>query len=112
MKQKQEKSKCCGAEIVDEVGAFPNTIFRACSACGMSVEPSECEHICSGNCRRVGCNCECGEYHEIPETPKKCTCNPPMNEETIASIGHFLECPIVEGWKVPQEEKIARIKCP
>lgn len=22
-----------------------------------------CEHICSGNCRRVGCNCECGEFH-------------------------------------------------
>ncbi len=24
-----------------------------------------CEHICSGNCRRVGCNCECGEYHGV-----------------------------------------------
>lgn len=22
-----------------------------------------CEHPCSGNCRRVGCNCECGEWH-------------------------------------------------
>lgn len=22
-----------------------------------------CEHVCSGNCRRVGCNCECGEFH-------------------------------------------------
>lgn len=22
-----------------------------------------CSHQCSGNCRRVGCNCECGEYH-------------------------------------------------
>lgn len=22
-----------------------------------------CEHLCSGNCRRVGCNCECGEFH-------------------------------------------------
>ena len=22
-----------------------------------------CEHICSGNCRRAGCNCECGEFH-------------------------------------------------
>ncbi len=23
-----------------------------------------CEHQCTSNCRRVGCNCECGEYHE------------------------------------------------
>ena len=24
----------------------------------------ECDHICTSNCRRVGCNCECGEWHE------------------------------------------------
>lgn len=24
----------------------------------------------------------------------KCTCDPPMNEETIAEIGHFLDCPM------------------
>lgn len=23
-----------------------------------------CEHVCSGNCRRIGCNCECGEFHQ------------------------------------------------
>ena len=23
-----------------------------------------CFHQCSGNCRRVGCNCECGEFHD------------------------------------------------
>lgn len=23
-----------------------------------------CEHQCSGECRRSGCNCNCGEYHE------------------------------------------------
>lgn len=22
-----------------------------------------CDHMCSGNCRREGCNCECGEFH-------------------------------------------------
>jgi hypothetical protein len=22
-----------------------------------------CEHQCSSNCRREGCNCKCGEYH-------------------------------------------------
>jgi hypothetical protein len=26
---------------------------------------TECHHQCSGNCRRVGCNCECGEFHEL-----------------------------------------------
>ena len=24
----------------------------------------ECYHQCTSNCRRVGCNCECGEWHE------------------------------------------------
>ena len=23
-----------------------------------------CDHVCSGNCRRVGCHCECGEFHD------------------------------------------------
>ena len=22
-----------------------------------------CFHACTSNCRREGCNCECGEYH-------------------------------------------------
>lgn len=22
-----------------------------------------CSHSCTSNCRRVGCNCECGEFH-------------------------------------------------
>jgi len=25
---------------------------------------SNCEHVCSGNCRREGCNCLCGEWHD------------------------------------------------
>mgnify|MGYP001585291739 CR=1 FL=1 len=27
------------------------------------IESLECDHQCSSNCRRVGCNCQCGEYH-------------------------------------------------
>jgi hypothetical protein len=23
-----------------------------------------CEHVCSGDCRREGCNCQCGEFHQ------------------------------------------------
>lgn len=23
-----------------------------------------CVHACTSNCRREGCNCECGEYHD------------------------------------------------
>lgn len=23
-----------------------------------------CEHQCSGRCRREGCNCLCGEFHD------------------------------------------------
>ena len=27
-------------------------------------EKEACDHSCSGNCRREGCNCKCGEWHE------------------------------------------------
>jgi hypothetical protein len=27
------------------------------------VSAIKCEHKCTSNCRRVGCNCNCGEYH-------------------------------------------------
>ena len=30
---------------------------------GAIIEAIECNHECSGNCRREGCNCVCGEYH-------------------------------------------------
>lgn len=26
-------------------------------------EDTECDHECTSNCRRNGCNCNCGEYH-------------------------------------------------
>lgn len=42
----------------------------------------DCSHLCSGNCRRVGCNCECGEWHDKYE---------PVTEETIAEIGGWLQ---------------------
>ena len=29
----------------------------------MEEEIEYCYHQCSGNCRRVGCNCRCGEFH-------------------------------------------------
>ena len=31
----------------------------------MNTKPPNCFHLCSGNCRRVGCNCLCGEFHDI-----------------------------------------------
>ena len=27
------------------------------------IEAIHCGHECSSNCRRDGCNCDCGEYH-------------------------------------------------
>lgn len=24
----------------------------------------DCDHICTSDCRREGCNCDCGEYHK------------------------------------------------
>ena len=26
-------------------------------------EALNCIHQCTSNCRRIGCNCQCGEYH-------------------------------------------------
>jgi hypothetical protein len=33
----------------------------------------QCSHICTGNCRREGCNCICGEWHsdELNETKQE-----------------------------------------
>lgn len=31
----------------------------------------DCDHVCSGNCRRNGCNCECGEFHGKFEEEKE-----------------------------------------
>ena len=30
-----------------------------------------CAHQCSGNCRRSGCNCECGEFHGYYEEERE-----------------------------------------
>ena len=27
------------------------------------VECLECDHVCTSECRRSGCNCVCGEFH-------------------------------------------------
>jgi hypothetical protein len=30
----------------------------------------DCDHQCSSNCRRNGCNCDCGEWHKAyPSLP-------------------------------------------
>lgn len=31
---------------------------------GLNID-GKCQYICTSNCRREGCNCECGEYHLI-----------------------------------------------
>lgn len=28
-----------------------------------------CDHVCTSNCRREGCNCECGEFHGEDKDP-------------------------------------------
>lgn len=49
-----------------------------------------CEHKCSGNCRRNGCNCKCGEYH--------CdTCNGTGIVEILGD-GENFECDVI-GYK-------------
>ena len=42
----------------------------ACNECYKTI--SECTHDCTSNCRREGCNCDCGEYHKgIPAHSKR-----------------------------------------
>lgn len=43
----------CGYNVEDE---------RACNECYKEI--SECEHMCTSNCRREGCNCNCGNSHK------------------------------------------------
>lgn len=33
--------------------------------------PENCNHICTSECRRSGCNCACGEYHMTEEERKE-----------------------------------------
>lgn len=33
----------------------------------------QCGHICTSNCRREGCNCQCGSWHITPEEDEQLT---------------------------------------
>ena len=46
-----------------EIVAIRPSIMRDIDVLLDFAETFDCEHLCSGNCRRVGCNCECGEWH-------------------------------------------------
>lgn len=39
----------------------------------MKKDELECHHVCTGNCRRIGCNCECGEWHHNEDTLSEST---------------------------------------
>ena len=59
--------KCCVNCTGDT--EFPNTCTNPICVCHLppQTESGKCYHQCSGNCRRVGCNCECGEWHCPPD---------------------------------------------
>lgn len=48
-------------------GLLPNREHEHCGqkTGGFFMERQPCDHECSSNCRREGCNCRCGEYHEV-----------------------------------------------
>jgi hypothetical protein len=52
-----------------------------------------CEHVCSGDCRRQGCNCDCGEFHqeavtlEVKHLPSDYPTDAPSVDEMLAYIG-------------------------
>ena len=45
----------------------------------------ECEHDCTSNCRREGCECLCGEYHDSyepeEEVVEQCFCPSYFDDE-------------------------------
>ena len=41
-----------------------------------------CDHQCSSSCRRKGCHCECGEFHEDKN-------NRAFSTEQLAQIAQF-----------------------
>ena len=71
---------------------------------------TKCDHQCSGNCRRVGCHCACGEYHDIAVTPIAPTVEPtekklkrlPDTHPSISPLPDTHSSPTETGW----EEKI------
>lgn len=44
---------------------------KACNEC--YAEMASCDHMCTGNCRREGCNCDCGEFHKDTSVATKRT---------------------------------------
>lgn len=59
-----------------------------------------CNHQCSGDCRRSGCNCECGEFHcpvgevcryDYDECPNHDPKDREFSQEQIAQISVFEE---------------------
>jgi hypothetical protein len=50
---------------VDGEPTYRNSVCPECDGSGEDTPTllDGCEHVCSGNCRRVGCNCKCGEFH-------------------------------------------------
>ena len=52
-----------------------------------------CEHVCSGDCRREGCGCQCGEFHqeaitlEVKHLPSDYPTDAPSVDELLTHLG-------------------------
>jgi hypothetical protein len=52
-----------------------------------------CEHVCSGDCRRVGCDCGCGEFHQeatalkVQHLPSDYPTDAPSVDELLNHLG-------------------------
>lgn len=51
----------CGAKLDLEQQLLQAQGKTPCTDC--------CDHVCSGECRRSGCNCACGEFHGDKDAP-------------------------------------------
>ena len=52
------------------------------------MDSNPCGHACTSNCRRVGCNCECGEYHMTEQEYKEAM----QENECYQSVSHVKKC--------------------
>jgi hypothetical protein len=53
----------------------------------------QCDHVCSGECRRSGCNCQCGEFHQeattltVQHLPSDYPTDAPSVDELLIHLG-------------------------
>lgn len=72
-----------------------------------------CNHQCSGNCRREGCNCACGEFHEGEKGHQHDFSQLyPSGKMMCVSCGEEPEFITVENWETMLDKRFKHVYHP